>query len=250
MSGGAGAGWSGSGDPGSADAAEAIRRWVAAHLSLLSAGAAGPAWARAEMLFDAWARFADAFAEAEAARQGGAGARPFDPMGWLRPEGGGGMADMLRWLEGPDFAEDWTGLSAAIRGTREWVAYLAAVEQIKAVAGQAWIAAFRAFLERLSAEASQTLAEEGWQGVLRLWRETSGTALAELYRSPAFLIAMRDLLRAETALRAGMRARVETVAAGLGLPTRAELDDLSATVHALRREIRALRASGGGDGSR
>lgn len=221
--------------------AELLRRWVEAHRALFEGGIAGPVWTRAEMLFEAWGRFAETIAETHAARHGGPGASPFDPSGWLRPEGGGGASDFLRWLEGPELADMWGEHRAALKGTREWLAYLAAEAQMKAVLGEAWIAAFRRFAEELGA-AREALR---WEPVLARWHEIAGEETARVYRSASYLAAQRDLIRAETELRGAMRARVETVSELIGLPTRRELDDLHEMMHALRRELRALKRGGG-----
>ncbi len=220
--------------PGGAD--DLLRRWMAANAALFESALSGSVWTRAELLFQSWARFLEGLAEAHAARHGGPGASPFDPAGWLRAEGQGGMADLLRWLEGPSFADLGAEFRAGLAGTREWLAYLAAVEQMKAVLGEAWISAFRRCLEET--------AEAGGGGASELqerWEAITGEALVALHRSQGYIAAARDLVAAETALRTGIRTRVEGMAEALGLPTRRELDDLHASVHALRRELRGLR---------
>ncbi|GMG82077.1 hypothetical protein LNKW23_12900 [Paralimibaculum aggregatum] len=235
---GAGAGAGAGEGPG----ADIFRSWVEAHRALLeSGGLAGPVWRQAELLFEAWGRFAENFAEAHAARHGGPGASPFDPAGWLRPEGGGGMSDFMRWLEGPELADLWGEPRAALKGTREWLAWLAADGQMKAVLGEAWIAAFRRFVEGLAGEGGPP----GWDAMVARWLAIAEEETARAYRSPAYLAAQRDLIAAETALRAGLRARIETVAELVGLPTRAELDDLHETLHGLRREMRRMKAGRG-----
>lgn len=232
-------------DSGSAGTADLFRLWVESNRALLEGGA-GPLWAHCERVYRDWARFAEAFAAADGGRRGADEASPFDPAGWLRPPGGGGMADLLRWLEGPDLAGPAGGVAEWLRGTREWIAYLTAIEQMKAVLAEGWLTAFRAFVERFVAEDRAARAESraapGWERMRAIWHETAAVELAETYRRPACLAAQRDLIRAETALRRTLRGRVETVSRELGLPTRAELDDLGATVHAMGRELRRMRA--------
>ncbi|MEM1346689.1 MAG: poly(R)-hydroxyalkanoic acid synthase subunit PhaE [Pseudomonadota bacterium] len=222
-----------------------LRLWLEANAALVAAGP-GPLWQQAEAVHREWARFAQAFAEAHHARQSES-ASPFDPAGWLRPEGAGGMADLLRWLEGPTLSGAMGEYARAVQGGAEWLAYLAATEQLKAVLGAAWLAAFRRFLERFTTEDAQARAADqappGWQHMLALWRQVAGEALAETYRSPVFLAASRDLLRTETALRTRLREQVERVAIELGLPTRAELDDIHATLASLTRARRSERAA-------
>ncbi|MEM9147007.1 MAG: poly(R)-hydroxyalkanoic acid synthase subunit PhaE [Pseudomonadota bacterium] len=218
-----------------------VRRWLDAHRAMFASGTAGPIWAQAETIYAAWAKAVEAGYEAHGARHGGPGASPFDPAGWLRPAGAGGMADLLRWLEGPDYADLFAEQRRAIRGTREWLAWLAAAEQMRAVLGQAWLEAFGRFAEALGTEGGPL----GWQAIVELWQRLSGDALTALYATPAYLAAQRDLVSAETALRRALREQIETMAALFGLPTRTELDDVHASLHALRREVRGLRAASG-----
>jgi len=223
------------------EGAEFLRQWLERHRRLLDSSG-GPLWQQCERLHRAWAGGMEAAARAHGAHATGPDARPFDPAGWLRPAGGGGMADLFRWLEGPDLAAPIAGLHAdALRGTREWIAYLAATEQMKAVLAEGWIAAFRGFLDRAAAE-DRAGAPPGWDRMLAIWHEAAAAELARTHRSAAFLAAQRDLVAAETALRAHLRAQVERLAGDLGLPTRAELDDVHETLHGLGREMRRMRA--------
>lgn len=206
---------------------------------------AGPLWQQAERVFEAWASFADGFAGARAARQG---ASPFDPAGWLRPEGGGGMADLLRWIEGPTLPGALGEHARMVQGTREWMAYLTAVEQMKAALAEGWLAAFCGFVETI-AEEDRTARAEGtappdWDRMQAVWQAEAAAAMTVTYRGHGFLAAQRDLVRAETDLRRSLRRRIEDVAEELGLPTRAELDGLHESVHRLSRELRRLRAEG------
>jgi hypothetical protein len=207
--------------------------------------ASGTIWQRAEALHGAWARFAEAFGEAHAGRQARPGASPFDPAGWLRPEGEGGMADLWRWFEGPELADILREERAAIRETREWLAFTAALNQFRAVVAEGWMRAFKAFVERLSAELARARDEErpdpDWSEMTAIWRRVADAEMAKTHRSEAFLAAQRDLIEAQIAVRETLRRKIDRIAGFLGLPTRAELDDLHETVHALRRELRELK---------
>ncbi|MEL6264229.1 MAG: poly(R)-hydroxyalkanoic acid synthase subunit PhaE [Pseudomonadota bacterium] len=210
---------------------------------------------RVEELWQAWLRFLEAMAAAGADRAAGQGAdpgaAPFDPAGWLGAPGLGGMGDLWRWLEGPDFADLFAEQRRLIRESGEFLRFQAALAQYRAVMAQAWLAAFRAFADRLAADDLDTAPVDGeGEGAARrtvvdrvvaLWRETADVEVARVQVSEAYVAAQRDLASAQLALRASLRKRAEPVAEALGLPTRAEVDDLARTVHALRREIRALR---------
>jgi len=224
-----------------------FRLWLEGARAFADSDAAGSAaWQRAEALHKAWSRFAEAFAEAHSGRHAKPGASPLDPAGWLRPEGQGGLADLWRWFEGPELADILREEREAIRATREWMAFSAALEQFRAVVADGWMRAFKAFVERLSAELSATREAQrpdpDWAQMTTLWREVADAEMARTHRSDAFLAAQRDLIEAQIAVRGTLRKRIDRLAGFLGLPTRAELDDLHATVHALRRELRTLRA--------
>jgi len=224
-----------------------FRLWLEGARAFCESGPdAGAAWSRAEAMHKAWARFSDAFAAAAADKHPGPGASPLDPAGWLRPEGQGGMADLWRWIEGPDLADIFREERAAIRATREWIAFAAALEQFRAVVADGWMRAFKGFVERLSNDLAAARAEKrpdpDWSAMTALWRDVADAEMARTHRSDAFLAAQRDLVEAQIALRSTLRTRIDRLAGFLGLPTRAELDDLHATVHALKREIRELRA--------
>ncbi|MGF1502890.1 MAG: poly(R)-hydroxyalkanoic acid synthase subunit PhaE [Paracoccaceae bacterium] len=232
--------------------AEFFRIWSETQRTVFEAARAAPsagatdgsaAWEQAKALSDAWMQFVESMLDVVEARSRAPGGSPFDPAGWLRSEGAGGLGDLFRWLEGPDLAPPFGSaeeLKSFARGTRMWMAYATAVEQMKAVLGAAWLESFRVFIARLSApDAAERLAD--WEAVVALWNASAEETLARTYRAPGFHAAMRDLVAAETDLRAELRTRVETLSDALGLPTRSELDDLHETLHGLRREVRRLR---------
>ena len=231
-------------------AEDLIRLWLEAGRAFSggSGDGAGQAWQRAEALFSGWTGFAEAFAEEAARRDRGPGASPFDPAGWMRPPGEGGMADLWRWLEGPDFADLFAEERRLVAESREWAAFTAALEQYRGVIGQGWLAAFRAFaeavLERGEAARAEGRAPPGWDETVALWRGIADAEMGRTYRSDAFLTAQRQLVEAWLALRERVRARIERFSELLGIPTRREVDDLHETVAELRREIRALRRGG------
>ncbi|MEM9782847.1 MAG: poly(R)-hydroxyalkanoic acid synthase subunit PhaE, partial [Pseudomonadota bacterium] len=226
---------------------------------------------RLDALWQGWTRFLEAMAEARAASAEARDAGPFDPAGWLSGPGEGGMADLWRWLEGPGFADVLAEERRLIRETREYIQYHAALEQYRIVMGQAWLRAFRAFAERLAEDghpagtgpendpdsdpdpdvssakdpstSGHARAEDApsWDRLVALWREAADAEIARVQLSDDFVAAQRDLASAHLALSASIRDRVERVAQALGLPTRAEVDDLAAGMHAMQREVRNLK---------
>ena len=192
-------------------------------------------------LFAAWNRFAKTYSEAGGGASGDAAGGPFDPVGWLDTAGSSGFGDLWRWFGGPEGTDPWRAERDSLTTSRQWLAYMAALERYRAVMGAAWLKAFQRFAEELA----QDRPEDGlpaWDVIQTHWQEAAGAELAAAQRSEDFLAAQRDLIRARLDCSALLRAGVEKMAGMLGLPTRAEVDDLHRTVHGLKRELRTIRA--------
>ncbi len=197
---------------------------------------------RCEGLFSAWNRFARTYAEASGAVPGDATGGPFDPVGWLDAAGGGGFGDLWRWFGASEGADPWREERDALTASRQWLAYTAALERYRAVMSAAWLAAFKRFAEGLAGDSGSGGELPAWEVIEARWQEAAGAELAAAQGSEDFLAAQRDLIRARLDCSALLRGRIERIAGMLGLPSRAELDDLHQTVHGLKRELRALRA--------
>ncbi len=196
-----------------------------------------------EGLFAAWSRFARVYAEAgggtHGGARGGATGGPFDPAGWLDIAGGG---DLWRWFGASDGADPWREERDALTGSRQWLAYTAALERYRGVMSAAWLAAFKRFAEGLAGDSGSGGELPAWEAIEARWQEAAGAELAAAQGAEDFLAAQRDLIRARLDCSSLLRGRIERIAGTLGLPSRAELDDLHRTVHGLKRELRALRA--------
>ena len=189
-------------------------------------------------LFAAWTRFARTYAEASGAAGPAAAGGPFDPVGWMDAGGPGGFGDLWTWFGAGAARDPASAGRAAVHGSAEWTTYAVALERYRAVLAAAW---FRAF-QRFAAELGKRGTAPDWHRIQRLWQSAADTELDAAQRSEDFLDAQREVIRARLALAAMLRERIGKLAELLGLPTRAELDDLQEEVHALRRELRALRA--------
>jgi len=231
-----------------ASQSDIFRLWRETHETLLRSAMAASGWEQCKDLHAAWSRLVESFSGASQ-HTAEATARAFDPTAWLGSFGGEAFEPLFRWLESAGGAAVWPEQRRALRESREWQAYLAALERMRAIMAEAWLTAFRDFLDALArGEARPGPGGPDWTVVQRLWQARAAARLAETYRAPAFLAAQRALVRAETDLRRSLARRFDELASGLGLPSRRELDDLHRTVHELRREVRnlrrALRAAG------
>lgn len=232
-----------------------FRIWLEASRSFLAADAlpgplpgplSGPLREQCEQLFAAWSRFAGTYAEAARAGTGETGTTggPFDPLAWMDAAGVGGFGDLWRWFGAGQ--DGWQAEREAFTGSREWAAYVLALGRYQAVMAEAWLAAFRRFSEALSAEQQDGTEPPSWESLRARWQEAADLELARAMRSEAFLAAQRELVRARLDCTALIRARLESLADLLGMPTRGETDELGERLHRLEREVRALRDEGAG----
>jgi poly[(R)-3-hydroxyalkanoate] polymerase subunit PhaE len=216
-----------------------FRRWQQSSRAFLdSASMSETLRERCTALFAAWSRFARTYAEASGAAGPAAGGGPFDPVGWMDAGGAAGFGDLWRWFGAGDGAGPWSAEGATLRGSAEWARYALALDCYRGVMAAAWFAAYQRFADELGKRKEAP----DWERIRQLWQLAADAELDRAQRSDAFLGAQREVIRARLALAALLRERTEQVASLLGLPTRSEVDELQETVHALRREIRALRA--------
>ena len=110
-----------------------------------------------------------------------------------------------------------------------------------AVVAQVWITDYGDFLQSLETSAVDGKPVRSGRELLERWTATVNEQLLKAQRSPDFLETQRQLLDAILTSRAAERELVEIGAKAADMPTRAELDDVHKTVHALKRELRALQ---------
>ncbi len=192
---------------------------------------------RCAALFAAWTRFARTYAEASGAAGPAAAGGPFDPVSWMDAGGAGGFGDLWNWFGAGTGSDPSSAGRSFVHGSAEWLAYAAALDRYRGVLAAAWLRAF----QRFAAELGKYGKAPDWQRIQRLWQSAADVELDLAQRSEDFLDAQREVIRARLALAAVLRKHTGKLAELLGLPTRAELDDLQEAVHALRRELRALR---------
>ena len=74
-----------------------------------------------------------------------------------------------------------------------------------------------------------------------LWIDAAEEAYAEVAMSPEFRRAYADMVNSQSVLRSAVQREVEDQVAGLGLPTRSELDGTHQKIKSLSTELRQLK---------
>jgi len=215
------------------------------------AGAASAANSSSSDPLQAWQQFMQAWSPAFDVGQAASAfqsANPFlnpsalhtmlDPANWT-----GNMPEQMRRVlssiaAAPRFADLQTPHIEAADAWRETLDYQQALGDMGKVIQGAWGKAYEEFARANSLEELQP---GNMQGALDAWLSAANNSLLEAQRSPEFLDAQKRMVRAATEIRARQRDLAETWSSNWQMPTRTEVDDLSRSVHELRREVRALK---------
>lgn len=142
-------------------------------------------------------------------------------------------------IDGQESAGFGTTERQVLNATREWLLLCQAGSAYRLVMGMAWIRAFGVFVAEMRAEPGKVA--QGPRALTDRWLEIANDELIATQRSPAFLDAQRDLLRAGVAYRQRERELIEGWCEARSIPTRSEIDDMHLTLHLLRRQIREMR---------
>lgn len=158
------------------------------------------------------------------------------------PAGHGLESLVDRANESPGFAMLWDWDRKSLRSYGVWLELRNAGTAHRALLDKAWQEAHGRFLAELARPASEGgAAVDSWRKGLDLWFATANQCLLETQRSDEFLQAQKRLLRSAMDYRLSLRELAEEFCEIHQIPGRSEVDDLSRTVHELRRELRALK---------
>jgi polyhydroxyalkanoate synthase subunit PhaE len=166
--------------------------------------------------------------------------RIFDPREWLKATG---FMDetVQRLAEGPQFADFGHIEGKLVVLTTAWAQLrTASIEHQTHVLG-AWTKAVTEFAAKLNEAASKGTSLGSRSDLVAIWVEIANRHQLEMQTMPVFLENQLKLLRASTELRLAQQELADLYGEVLGLPTRAEMDDLTRTVSELRRELRVAR---------
>lgn len=140
--------------------------------------------------------------------------------------------------QGPKFADLATPQHDAATAWRESLDYAQAAADLSKVMQEAWANAYQKYTEKHSLEDLQS---GNVKGALNEWLAAANSELLETQKSPEFMDAQRRLLRSSIEIKARQKDMAEAWSEAYQIPTRTEVDDLTKTVHELRRELRQLK---------
>jgi polyhydroxyalkanoate synthase subunit PhaE len=165
--------------------------------------------------------------------------RMLEPLS-LSLMGGNQVSEAIRGMtEGPRLADVGSVERLIARVMELYVEMQAAARGYEAFVAGAWMEANQSFAATAAKKFTGSGSVEPMHA-LKTWLGIADEVLAKTHRSSAFLEAQRRLLRAGMDFLLAERELVETLVAPTGLPTRSEMDELHRTVHALKRQVRAL----------
>lgn len=184
----------------------------------------------------------------------GNGARTLEQMtagaeAWLSPLAG----QMQAWMSLPAFGPAREQQERLQQLARDQAALQQAQARFQALLLEAGERAFVAFERKLEERKLEERNAPGRQldsarALYDLWIDAAEDAWSELALSPRFGQVFSALSDAQMRVRRGVQEQVERACGELGMPTRGELDSAHQRIHALTRDLRALRRRLDGDG--
>lgn len=130
-----------------------------------------------------------------------------------------------------------------LKTTEEWVRLKESSSEYRMVTAKAWMRAQQRFAKEVGADPASWAQDAGDH--LKRWLDIANEELIATQRTNEFLIAQRKLLRAGVDYKLRERALIEAWCERHAIPTRSEVDELHAQVHALRRDMRRLYKTAG-----
>jgi class III poly(R)-hydroxyalkanoic acid synthase PhaE subunit len=167
--------------------------------------------------------------------------RLLDPRNWLGV-GGAALEQPFETVLGLPRLADVPDLDRKLLNLlQSWVGIAQRGAEYSAMVSRVWMAAYGDFLPTLQAAALTGKPAASGRELLDRWTAMVNERLLKAQRSDEFLEVQRRLLDALLKSRAAEHELVEIGAKAADLPTRAEIDDVHKTLHAVKRELRALQ---------
>lgn len=140
--------------------------------------------------------------------------------------------------EGPKFADLATPQHEAAETWRETLDYTQAAADMGKVMQDAWVRTYGRFNKDYSIE---DLKAPNPEEAMNAWLGAANHELLDTQRSPEYMDAQRRMIRSSTEIKARQKDLAEAWSEMYQMPTRTEMDDLTKTVHELRRELRKVK---------
>lgn len=140
--------------------------------------------------------------------------------------------------EGPKFADLATPQHEAAETWRETLDYTQAAADMGKVMQDAWVRTYGRFNKDYSIE---DLKAPNPEEAMSAWLAAANHELLDTQRSPEYMDAQRRMIRSSTEIKARQKDLAEAWSEMYQMPTRTEMDDLTKTVHELRRELRKVK---------
>jgi hypothetical protein len=167
--------------------------------------------------------------------------RLLDPRQWLGI-GGAALEQPFETVLGLPRLADVPELDRKLLNLLQaWIVVAQRGAEYGTIVSQVWVAAYTDYLKALQTAAVEGKTARSGRELLDRWTAAVNERLLKAQRSDSFLEAQRRLLDAMLVSRAAERELIEIGANAADLPTRAELDDVHRTLHAVKRELRALQ---------
>lgn len=157
---------------------------------------------------------------------------------------GGEISEAIkRMVEGPRLADMWNLDRQAYALMAAWLDVRQRMAAYHAVASVPWNRAYERYGATLGEDKGEAAADFDWRKAFAAWSAIANEEMIRNQRSPAFLDAQRELLRAALELRTRQQEMADSIGKLFGTPTQQDFDELTRQVTELRRELRAsLRA--------
>jgi hypothetical protein len=160
-----------------------------------------------------------------------------NPQQWLSVSGYTDQS-VRQFVEGPKFA-DIGQLEGKFAGLfKAWTDLRTRALEQSTIQLKAYAKAAQEFIGKLREVAKDQPLETRAQ-LVALWVDIANRHLLEVQRSPEYLENQRELLRASTTFKRAQTELSDYYGEAFGIPTRAEIDDLTKMVADLKREVRA-----------
>jgi len=148
-------------------------------------------------------------------------------------------------LNAPQFADIGSFENRMMQIMNDSSALQKASAEYQSLISGSWSKAFSDYMEQapelFNKPLDESEAAKSAKDMIDQWLKIANEKLLDTQRSPEFLDAQKQLFKAATQCKEQQNDMIESWCEYVGLPSRAEVDDLHKKVHELTREVRKLK---------